>query len=384
MKNRRRLTGYLSLIAVVFSLWVFSGCSKSSDAGPTMTTIQLVASASFKESATVTDDKALDSLVKYLNAYPDLVALLGGTDKYTFFAPSNKAFKNLLALPGFPSNIKLINPALIQQVLYYHVVADQKLQSALTSGTSLTSVPAPGASAGEAIVVNTDGTLKTGSSNQSIRITVADQKTINGVFHITESVLIPPTVGASLTPILGTVAGTILLGADFTDLATIIAAADNGFTESAPNLQFKITKWLAMPISGGDAGTTANASGITFFSITNKGFAGIAAAMGGSTTEASVVASFASSQTVARNFLLNHLSVAKQYTVNGTNKFSANASITTLGKTISVTTGLTPGTTTGPYGIVFANSTPAQAYLAAEISPAAKNGQLHVIGGILK
>jgi len=91
MKNRRRLTGYLSLIAVVFSLWVFSGCSKSSEQAPTMTIIDLMASAKFKESASVTDDKALDSLVKYVNLYPDLVSTLGTAGGLmTYFAPSNK------------------------------------------------------------------------------------------------------------------------------------------------------------------------------------------------------------------------------------------------------------------------------------------------------
>src|SRR5260370_28484983 len=136
MKNKRRLTGYLSLIAVVFSLWVFSGCSKSSDAGPTMNIALLMTSTTYLQSATVTDDKALDSLIKYLTVYPDLVALLGGTDKYTFFAPSNKPFKNLLAIPYLPSDIKLINPDLIKGVLSYHIVAGQLLKTNLTSGAT--------------------------------------------------------------------------------------------------------------------------------------------------------------------------------------------------------------------------------------------------------
>jgi hypothetical protein len=38
--------------------------------------------------------------------------------------------------------------------------------------------------------------------------------------------LIPPSVGTTLTPILGTVAGTVLLGADFSDLATALQRVD--------------------------------------------------------------------------------------------------------------------------------------------------------------
>src|SRR5579859_596173 len=251
MKKVQKLISGFAVSVLVLSLWVLSGCSSSSSVpAPTMSIVQLMATAQFQQSATVTDDKALDSLVKYASIYPDLVTLLGGTTNYTVFAPSNKAFKNLLATPGFPSNIKLINPAIIQGVLYYHIVAGQKLSSAFTSGASFNTLYTdPATSTVQAIVINSDGTLKTGSSNQSIHITVADQKATNGVFHITESVLIPPSVGATLTPILGTVAGTILLGADFTDLAQIITTADHNFTESPGSGTFKISTWLAMPIN---------------------------------------------------------------------------------------------------------------------------------------
>lgn len=380
MKKAQKFLLYTALSAVLFSMWVLSGCSSSKgDPAPTLTISALIATSKYKESSTVTDDKALDSLVKYLTLYPDLEAVLGGTDKYTLFAPSNKAFKNLLATPGFPANIKLINPALIQGVLYYHIIAGQELSSALKSGASFNSLyPSP--TAGEAIVINSDGTLKTGSSNPAVHITVADQKATNGVFHIIESVLIPPTIGASLTPILGTIAGTVLLGADFTDLAAIIAKADANFTESAtPNPTFKITTWLAMPITG--TTVTANQNGITFFAIPNAVFQ--AAAVGAGVTESQLIASFTASADAARGLLLNHLSVTKEYSTTGTFKFSLNPTIPTLGKTIAVTVG-SPSTATGPYGIVFANSTPSGAYLAKEVTPAASNGQLQVIAGILK
>ena len=388
MKNRRRLTGYLSLIAVVFSLWVFSGCSKSSEPAPTMTIIDLMASAKFKESASVTDDKALDSLVKYVNLYPDLVSTLGTAGGLmTYFAPSNKAFKNLLATPGFPSNIKLINPALIQGVLYYHLVADQKLTSSLTSGTTLTSFYIdPTSLVAQTIVVNSDGTLKTGSTNQSIHFTVPDQKATNGVMHVVESVMIPPTVGASLTPILGTIAGTVLLGADFTDLAQIIAKADANFTESAPNLAFKITTWLAMPVSGTTA--TANVNGLTFFAIPNAVFKAGATAAGKS--EADFVALFTTSSDAARGLLLNHLVVTGKYVrvaASGSTTFANSQPITTKGKAVTVTTGLTPGATYGPYGIVFTNAnTPtasSSAYLASS-DIVNSNGVIQVIAGVLK
>ena len=388
MKNKRRLTGYLSLIAVVFSLWVFSGCSKSSDAGPTMNIALLMTSTTYLQSATVTDDKALDSLIKYLTVYPDLVALLGGTDKYTFFAPSNKAFKNLLATPYFPSDIKLINPDLIKGVLSYHLVAGQQLQASLTSGSSFNTLYAdPSTSTVQTIIVNTDGTLKTGSSNQSIHITVADQKATNGVMHITESVLIPPSVGSVLTPILGTIAGTVLLGADFSDLAQIVTKADAGFTEDPSTLKFKIATWLAMPVTTASK-PTVNATGFTFFAIPNAVFK--AAAAGQSITEAQLIAALSSTSDAARGLLANHFVSGGKYVVTasaGATTFAQGQSITTKGKAITNVTVTTPSAQTGPYGVVLTNAaTPtasSSAYVAVK-DVVQTNGVIQVIAGILK
>ncbi|MBI3482428.1 MAG: fasciclin domain-containing protein [Bacteroidetes bacterium] len=393
MKNVKQFTSYIALVAVIFSLWIMSGCSKSSDVVPTKTLVDLIAQTSYQQSATVTDDKALDSLVKYLSIYPDLVTLLGAPDKYTLFAPSNKAFKNLLATPGFPTNIKKINPAIIQGVLYYHIVADQKLQASLTSGLVLNSLYTDplSPSAAQTITINADFTLKTGSSNQSIHITLADQKAINGVFHITESVLIPPSIGSTLTPILGTVAGTILLGADFTDLATIISKADNGFAESAPNLAFKVSTWLAMPIA--TSGTaTANAKGITFFAVPNAVFK--AAATAQSITEAQLVAALSTTSDAARGFLLNHLVTTGQYTVadapasnpNGITKFTSGTIVPKSGATKTITVSVSTASSSNPYGVAVSNNPTVSTSFAPIVSKdiAHSNGQAQVIGGMLK
>ena len=164
----------------------------------------------------------LDSLEKYLNVYPDLVATLEAEGTFTLFAPDNNAFISLLATPGFPSNISSINPDIIKNVLAYHVSTTQYLAADLTAGSEV----ATASQGNEKIVVNSDGTLLTGSSNSAIEITSADKKATNGVMHVVGSVMIPPTVGATLTPILGTNAGTLLLGAPFSVLAQAIQKAD--------------------------------------------------------------------------------------------------------------------------------------------------------------
>jgi transforming growth factor-beta-induced protein len=170
----------------------------------------------------------LDSLFKYISNYPDLVALLSDTSgTYTVFAPDNQAFINLLATPGFPSDISTINPDIIKGVLSYHVVSGQKIMSGDLGPDMNTLYTDPESGDVQIIEVNQDGTLKTGSTNQNISVKTADVEATNGVVHIVESVMIPPSVGTTLTPILGTLAGSVLLGADFSDLATLINVADS-------------------------------------------------------------------------------------------------------------------------------------------------------------
>jgi len=166
---------------------------------------------------------------------------------------------SLLATPGFPADIRSINPDIVKGVLAYHVSATRYEAADLPEGTVVGTVQ------GEDITVNADGTLLTGATNTAIEISTADVKATNGVVHILASVMIPPSVGASLTPILGTNAGTILLGANFSDLATAIGLADAFAAEAgAPTL----TSILA--------GTTEH----TVFAPTNETFAAAAAGAG--------------------------------------------------------------------------------------------------------
>ncbi|MBS1488874.1 MAG: fasciclin domain-containing protein [Bacteroidetes bacterium] len=386
-KAKSILIGGISM-AIVFSLWVLSGCTSNSTPAPvpTKNLIDLMSSSAYQQSASVTPDKALDSLVKYISIYPDLVTLLSGTGPYTVFAPSNTAFISLLATPGFPANIKQINPKIIEGVLSYHIVAGQKLQASFTSGLALpTLYTDPVSSAVQNITINSDGTLKTGSTNQAIQIVLGDQKATNGVFDITASVLIPPTVGATLTPILGTVAGTVMLGASFSDLATIIMAADANFAENASTGTFKISTWLAMPVSKPGA-LTMNSAGITFFATPNAVFAAIAQQQ--SISEAALITALSTNPDNARALLLNHLVTTGKYntTGGGSNptaiQFTNGLNLTTLGKALQIGVS-TPGTSTGPYGVTMQNSTPSGAYIAQEIG-GLSNGSLEAIAGLLK
>src|SRR4051812_28191459 len=165
IKNPFSILRQAAIIMLAASLFILGGCKNDDgDAKPTMTISEIIASSDYKQSASVSADVALDSTNKYINKYPELQALVTGSTEYTFFAPSNTAFISLTALPGL-SNINLVNPDLIKGVLLYHFVATQKLKADLTAGTSLNSLYTDAStSAVQTIVVNTDGTLKTGST----------------------------------------------------------------------------------------------------------------------------------------------------------------------------------------------------------------------------
>ncbi len=232
-----KLMSYTLLVAMISSALVISGCSDDDDKKVEEpfdgTMLGLIQSDEFKQAEGADPDEALDSLTKYLEAYPDLKAALNGSTEYTFFAPSNTAFISLLATPGFPADIRDINPDIIKGVLSYHIVAGLKDKDAVcdfgaTGSPTLFTAPGACGAAGtnQVIKSNSDCTLLTGSTTTNIVIEDANNVTSNGIVHITRSVLIPPSVGASLTPILGKLSAVVLLGADFKYLAQVMTKAD--------------------------------------------------------------------------------------------------------------------------------------------------------------
>jgi uncharacterized surface protein with fasciclin (FAS1) repeats len=387
-------TKHALLVLAMLTIVGISGCDDD-DEGPKIydgTILELLSDPQYKQASGADASVALDSLVKYLSLYPSLTAKLSGSAEYTYFAPSNSAFIGLLGIPNFPQDIRLISPAVVENVLTYHAVAGKKMKADLTAGTVLTTdfTDPLSPAAPQKITVNANGTLiaAPNSANIDIDIVKADIQTENGVVHITESVLIPPSVGAVLTPILGTMAATVLLGKDFTNLAKIIMAADAGFTENATNLQFKVSTWLAMPITSATL-TTANQKGFTFFAPPN--------AISATTTvltEATANAIIATADK-GRGFLLNHLVISGQYTVsdppttnpNQISKFTNGQTLVPVSgaaKTIAISVG-TPSAS-NPYGVA-ASNTPAT---VSSFRPIVKkdiihtNGQVQVFAGVLQ
>lgn len=197
--------------AVVGSLFVLGGCSDDEEPAPTKTIYELIS-----------EDTNLSTVKAQLDI-AGFDATLSGTGTFTLFAPSNAAMNTLLQTLDL-TDFSSIAPSVVATVLEYHLLTTQKLAADLVAGNITTEQ-------GEAITVSITGTgeikLETGATTDA-NITTKDIKATNGVLHVVDVVLVPPTIGALIIQTLGTVAQPILLSSSFTTLSGAIQKADAG------------------------------------------------------------------------------------------------------------------------------------------------------------
>lgn len=216
MKNLNLTSLYSKLIALVLvgSMLGFMGCGDDDDdtPAPTQSIYELLS-----------EDTDLSELKGYIDEF-GLDASLKATTATTFFAPNNAAFDKLRATLG-TDDLATVAPAIINSVLAFHVVPG----GAFTKAQLVTEVSVATAQ-GESVVMNTEasntGTIKTGGSDDEVIILEADLLATNGVMHVVETILIPPTIFNAIGVNLGKLSQPILLGSDFTTLAAGIAKAD--------------------------------------------------------------------------------------------------------------------------------------------------------------
>lgn len=122
--------------------------------------------------------KTLVALVKKAG----LVETLKGDGPFTVFAPTDKAFAKL---PKALVAKVVADKALLTKVLTYHVVAGQVLSADLSNGQKAKTVE------GEDVHVRIHGKhVRINKSN----VTTADIRAKNGVIHVIDTVLIPPSL----------------------------------------------------------------------------------------------------------------------------------------------------------------------------------------------
>tara|TARA_R110002050_G_scaffold24083_3_gene64325 strand:- start:101351 stop:102745 length:1395 start_codon:yes stop_codon:yes gene_type:complete len=225
MKNLKKLS------ILLLGLIMFTSCNDDDDV------IEFIPTNNIVELAQATPQ--LSKLEAALTKYPDLVSLLSGNGNFTVFAPNDDAFDGLLATIG-QTDINDIPEDVLKNVLQYHVYATAALEaSAVTSGTI---IMANGELAD--VVSNTSGV-----TIANAQVIAVDALATNGVVHIIDSVMVPPTI----LPIVGTIVAPAYFNKDFTTLIAAVQAAD-------PSI-------LELLLSNGP-----NDNGLTLFAPTNDAF----------------------------------------------------------------------------------------------------------------
>ena len=108
---------------------------------------------------------------------------LRGEGPYTVFAPTDEAFA---AVPQETLDALLADPkGALTDVLTYHVAAGKVMSTDLSDGMMVETVN------GESleITINDDGTVMVGDAT----VVTADIETANGVIHVIDTVLVPPS-----------------------------------------------------------------------------------------------------------------------------------------------------------------------------------------------
>ena len=155
-----------------------------------LTASLLLATIPFNVTADATDDIQTnatnsgvhDSLVAAL-AHADLVSALQADGPFTVFAPTDTAFAEAgINLADFDTDEE---NATLQDILLYHVYSGQVESSAVTDGLTVEML-----NGDDATFTVVDGTVTVEGAN----VTTPDVMSSNGVIHIIDKVLMPPTV----------------------------------------------------------------------------------------------------------------------------------------------------------------------------------------------
>lgn len=132
----------------------------------------------------------LSTLVQAIE-YAGVGNILDGSTagEFTVFAPTNAAFSALLASLGVSSLNDLPRDA-VKDILLYHVVSGRVRSTDLATGYVNSSLNFAGSTDPLSLFVN----LASGVKINEASVTAADVAADNGVVHVVDKVLVPPTV----------------------------------------------------------------------------------------------------------------------------------------------------------------------------------------------
>ncbi len=269
-------------------------------------------------------DENFSTLVTALDA-AGLVETLSGEGSFTVFAPTNSAFA---ALPEGTVEGLLADPqGALTSVLLYHVVGDTVMAETVVTLESATTLQ------GEDVKITViDGNV---FLNDTVQVVTTDIEASNGVIHVIDGVLLPPSMSeAAMEEALPTIAEIAVADENFSILVTALDAA-------------------------GLVGTFSGEGSFTVFAPTNDAFNAL--------PEGTIDALLADPTGALTNILLYHVVDGAVFAADVVNLESAT---TLLGQDITITV---------QDGNVFLNDT--VQVIMTDI--AASNGVIHVIDGVL-
>jgi transforming growth factor-beta-induced protein len=170
-----------------------------------------------------------------------LADFLSTEQNITVFAPTDDAFSALLTDLG-ASSLDDLDAATLAAVLKYHVVGDLAYSNNLSSGAVATLNTDSPDETPLSILVNVDGDVMVNDA----KVTTADVMASNGVIHVIDKVLLPPTVvdlatySDNFTSLVGAVVKADLAGA---------LSGDGPFTVFAPTNDAFAALFAALGIS---------------------------------------------------------------------------------------------------------------------------------------
>lgn len=143
-----------------------------------------------------------------------LVDALKGDGPYTVFAPTDAAFAKL---PAGTVDALLADPkGALTQVLLYHVVPGKVMSSDLSNGMQAATLQ------GEDVVFS----LADGAKVNNANIAAADIEASNGVIHVVDTVLLPPSLATAGSTAEGSAEATATPEVAATEAATSTAASE--------------------------------------------------------------------------------------------------------------------------------------------------------------
>ena len=177
-KNHRFILPMIMMgLILSFSM---TSCNKNNDENP--------APAMTKDIVeTASSDNNFSTLVAALSK-ANLATILKGNGPFTVFAPTNAAFSQLLSDLGF-SSLDDVPIETLKSILLYHVVSGKVLSTDLKDGYIATLSTGTSGNYISLLVDAKDAKLNAGTN-----IIQANLDASNGVIHVIDKVLLPPTV----------------------------------------------------------------------------------------------------------------------------------------------------------------------------------------------